>query len=159
MCIPLCLLRTRNMCVGDLNQGHPHSEEYSHHSSWSTLFFSPNSILCVSRLMTNYWCCIDLLWIRHKGRSEDPAVSPDSSFARFLREVSQRAESIWNSRRSNRFKEPLGFLIHHLINSALLYSDLGSVPIFLLNTSNTSNRLWARVKFGGLSQQWWVIAE
>lgn len=108
-------------------------------------FFSfLKSVLCIGRLMMDYWFCIDLLWMQNKERSEDPATSPDSSFfARFLTEVSLRTESIWNSRRSNRFKQVLGLLIHHLINSALLCSDLGPVPISLSNTSNT---LSAQVK-------------
>lgn len=105
--------------------------------SWSSLFFSLNSALCISRLMTDYWCCIDLLWMQNKGRSEDPAASPGSFFARFLTEISLRTECLWNSRRSHRFMQALGLLIHHLINSALLYSDLGPVPIFLLHTSDT----------------------
>lgn len=151
LCIPWCLLWTRNVYVGVLNQGHPHSAEYPHHSSWAALFFSLNSTLYISRLMTDYFwvCCIALLWMQNKGRSEDPAASPDSSFARFLREISLRTESIWNSRRSNRFKQALGLLIHHLINSALLYSDSGPVPILLLHTSDI---LSGQVKFGGFSQ-------
>lgn len=121
--------------------------------------FHPNSVLFIRRPMTDYWCCIDLPWLQNKGRSEDSAAYPDTAFARFLTEVALKTERIWNSRRSNRFKQALGLLIHHLINSALLYTDLGPVPIFLFHTSNTSNALSAQGKFEGLRQHQWVIAE
>lgn len=79
-CISLCLLWTRNIYVGLPNRGHPNPAECSHHFFWSTLFSFLKSVLCIGRLMMDYWCFIDLLWMQNKERSEDPATSPDSSF-------------------------------------------------------------------------------
>lgn len=66
--------------------------------------------------------------------------------ARFLTEVLLGTKSIWNSRCSIRLQQALGLLIHHLINSALLYLDVGPVAIFLLHTSSTSNTFSSQVE-------------
>lgn len=148
------------MCVGVLNQGHPHSAECSHHSAdLQYSHFLLNSILCISRLMSDYWCWIDLLWMQNHAKQIDLKIQLHFQNL-ILTDISHIfllwTESIWNSRRSHRFKQALGLLIHHLINSALLYTDVGPVPIFLIGTSNTSNALSAQLKFGGLSQHQWV---
>lgn len=121
----------------------------------SSLFLSKQRTV---HKQTDDWLLLGMLYCSPVNAKQRKIWRSSCVSRLFFCQISQRSftESIWNSRRSNRFKQALGLLIHHLINSALLYSDLGPVPILLLHTSNT---LSGQVKFGGLSQHRWLIAE